>query len=67
MGLFTLSPKGHLNAITPTHATNVTQRLANPVANSVFDEIAQAKKLFDADIITQEEFTAIKAKLIDKM
>ena len=34
---------------------------------SVLNEIAHAKQLLDAEIITQEEFVAIKAKLIEKI
>lgn len=36
-------------------------------ANSILDQIAQAKQLFDAGIITADEFAEIKTKLIAKI
>ena len=36
-------------------------------STSMFDQIAQAKQMLDAGIITDEEFSAIKAKLIAKL
>ena len=36
-------------------------------ASSVMDEIAKAKQMFDAGILTEQEFSALKAKLISKL
>lgn len=45
---------------------DVTQGDTNTATN-VLDEISRAKQLLDAEIITQEEFATIKAKLIAKL
>ena len=36
-------------------------------ASSIMDEITKAKQLFDAGILTEQEFTDLKAKLIAKL
>ena len=36
-------------------------------ASSVMDEIAKAKQMFDAGILTEQEFSDLKAKLISKL
>ena len=49
---------------------NTTNEVLVPdvvMSDSVLDKIAQAKKMLDADIITQEEFIAIKTRLIEKI
>lgn len=46
----------------------VPEEKAEPVsASSVMDEIAKAKQLFDAGILTEQEFADLKAKLIAKL
>lgn len=51
----------------PEYCATVDKSDAPVSIASVFDEIARAKQLYDADIITQEEFVAIKARLIAKI
>ena len=46
----------------------VPEEKAEPVsASSVMDEITKAKQLFDAGILTEQEFADLKAKLIAKL
>ena len=41
---------------------------ANPAsASGIMDEITKAKQLLDAGILTEQEFTDLKAKLIAKL
>ena len=49
-------------------AQEVPEEKAEPVsASSVMDEITKAKQLFDAGILTEQEFADLKAKLIAKL
>lgn len=52
-------------------AANASPKAEAPAAPapapSVLEEIAKAKRMLDAGILSQEEFSAIKAKLISKM
>ena len=55
--------------ILPSHTVYFARIVGNTYVtlSTVFEGIAYAKQLFDEEIITMEEFTEIKTKLIDKI
>ena len=43
------------------------EKVAPVSASNAMDEVAKAKQLFDARILTEQEFADLKAKLIAKL